>query len=417
MAISGTSTFPLSAARNWRSPVTNLAALPAIGNSSGDAIVTLDTDLIYVWSGSAWVVPFGSGSVTSVAASVPATLLTISGTPITTSGTLAFGLTSQTANVVFAGPTSGGAATPTWRALVGADLPNPSITTLGGVQAVSAVSHQWISRISITGVPSLSQPAFTDISGAATSAQLPVAAAASIGGVFSKAAVSNQFLTSISSVDGSIGQAQPSFSNISGTATAAQLPNPGASSLGGIQSFAAVANQFIRQISTSGVVTAAQPAFSNLSGSATAAQMPALTSDVTTSAGTVATTVAAIQGTTVSGTTGGGNVVFSISPTMSGTVTLSHTAAGALTFNSIGGGIKLAEGTNGRLGNDKLVAGTVTVNNTSVTAKTRIFLSPSTTGGVQGSLSYTISAATSFTINSSNVADTSNINWLLVEHT
>lgn len=52
------------------------------------------------------------------------------------------------------------------------------------------------------------------------------------------------------------------------------LPNPGVSSLGGVQSFAQVANQFLTQISTSGVVSSAQPSFANLSGNASLAQLP-----------------------------------------------------------------------------------------------------------------------------------------------
>lgn len=51
-------------------------------------------------------------------------------------------------------------------------------------------------------------------------------------------------------------------------------------------------------------------------------ELPAFTGDVTTSSGSSVTTVAKIQGTTVSGTTGSGNVVFSASPTLSGTVTV-----------------------------------------------------------------------------------------------
>lgn len=51
-------------------------------------------------------------------------------------------------------------------------LPNPSATTLGGVQSAAAVSHQWIASISTAGVPSLSQPAFADISGTASTAQI-----------------------------------------------------------------------------------------------------------------------------------------------------------------------------------------------------------------------------------------------------
>lgn len=63
----------------------------------------------------------GSGTVTSVATTVPS-FLTVTGSPITTSGTLAIGLVNQNANLVFAGPPSGGPAAPTFRTLVAADL-------------------------------------------------------------------------------------------------------------------------------------------------------------------------------------------------------------------------------------------------------------------------------------------------------
>lgn len=69
----------------------------------------------------------GTGTVTSVAMSVPGVLLSVSGSPITTSGTLAVTLVTQSANCVFAGPTSGGAATPTCRSVVDNDIPD-SIT-------------------------------------------------------------------------------------------------------------------------------------------------------------------------------------------------------------------------------------------------------------------------------------------------
>lgn len=73
---------------------------------------------------------------------------------------------------------------------------------------------------------------------------------------------------------------------------AADLPFPGASAIGGVQSKAGVTSNFLTSISTLGVVSAAQPAFTDISGSVAASQMPALTGDVTTSAGTVATTIA-----------------------------------------------------------------------------------------------------------------------------
>ncbi len=61
------------------------------------------------------------GTVTSVAMTVP-TFLSVSGSPITTSGTFAVSLANQTAKTFLAGPTSGGAAAPTFRAIAMADL-------------------------------------------------------------------------------------------------------------------------------------------------------------------------------------------------------------------------------------------------------------------------------------------------------
>lgn len=65
----------------------------------------------------------GSGTVTSVAASVPTDILDITGTPITAAGTLAISKKVQNANKVWAGPTTGADAVPTFRALVADDFP------------------------------------------------------------------------------------------------------------------------------------------------------------------------------------------------------------------------------------------------------------------------------------------------------
>lgn len=73
---------------------------------------------------------FGAGTVTSVGLSLPAGLFTVSGSPVTSSGTLSATLDTQTANYVWAGPTSGGAAAPSFRALVAGDLPDLSSTYL-----------------------------------------------------------------------------------------------------------------------------------------------------------------------------------------------------------------------------------------------------------------------------------------------
>lgn len=68
------------------------------------------------------------GTVSSVALTMPGVIFnaSVSGSPVTGSGTLAPTLATQVANTVLAGPTSG-SATPTFRALVAADLPGGSI--------------------------------------------------------------------------------------------------------------------------------------------------------------------------------------------------------------------------------------------------------------------------------------------------
>jgi hypothetical protein len=81
-----------------------------------------------------------------------------------------------------------------------------------------------------------------------------------------------------------------------------------------------------------------------------------------------------------------------------------------------GKGFKVKEGTNARMGSVTLVAGTVTVANTSVTANTRIFLTVNSSSANQGFVYVnTRTAGTSFVIKSSNAADTCNVAYLLVE--
>lgn len=70
----------------------------------------------------------GSGTVTSVGLSLPS-IFSVSGTPVTTSGTLTGTLNTQNINLVFAGPASGSAATPTFRSLVPGDIPQIPIST------------------------------------------------------------------------------------------------------------------------------------------------------------------------------------------------------------------------------------------------------------------------------------------------
>jgi hypothetical protein len=73
-----------------------------------------------------WTALGGGGSVSSVGLSLPSSILLVSGSPVTTSGTLTGSLVSQIANSVWAGPASGANAPPTFRLLGSTDIPNLS---------------------------------------------------------------------------------------------------------------------------------------------------------------------------------------------------------------------------------------------------------------------------------------------------
>jgi hypothetical protein len=77
--------------------------------------------------------------------------------------------------------------------------------------------------------------------------------------------------------------------------------------------------------------------------------------------------------------------------------------------------IEVQSGTNQRAGEATLVAGTVTISNTTVTANTRMQITRHTTGGTAGNTTYTTIASTSFTINSDNPLDTSTYSYFMYE--
>jgi hypothetical protein len=110
----------------------------------------------------------GSGTVTSVGLGADSgAILVVSGSPVTTSGTLQLQFNTEPANTVFAGPTSGPNATPTFRALVTADLP-------AGTGTVTSFSAGALSPIFTTSVATpTTTPALTiSLSNAAQNAFL-----------------------------------------------------------------------------------------------------------------------------------------------------------------------------------------------------------------------------------------------------
>lgn len=112
-----------------------------VGISSATPTDTTDTlyqvGSVLYWNGAIVTTATGVGTVTSVALAAPA-IFAVSGSPVTSSGTLTLALADQAANVAWAGPASGAATSPTFRYLVDADIPDT--ITIAGTANVSWAS-------------------------------------------------------------------------------------------------------------------------------------------------------------------------------------------------------------------------------------------------------------------------------------
>lgn len=111
----------------------------------------------------------GSGTVTSVGVAAP-TIFSVSGSPVTSSGTITITLANQSANTIFAGPAAGGAATPTFRSLAAADLPASTTSAIGALETATTAEAATGTDTSRAVVPSGLFPAEADIASAATCA-------------------------------------------------------------------------------------------------------------------------------------------------------------------------------------------------------------------------------------------------------
>jgi hypothetical protein len=128
--------------------------------------------VVILSAGSVSYLTGGTGTVTSIDVSAPSDLLISTGGPVTVAGTVALTKAPVVANALYVGPSSGGAANPTFRAMVNADLTADAQTSIADTQAATS-----------SGTPSTivkrdgSGAATLDISGTATNVTGVVAVA------------------------------------------------------------------------------------------------------------------------------------------------------------------------------------------------------------------------------------------------
>lgn len=124
VSLSGTQT--ITGAKTFSGTVALGSSATATTPTAGDNTTKLATTAFVTNA----VSSAGGGTVTSVALSLPS-FITVSGSPVTSSGTLTGTLASQTANQVFAAP-NGSNGAPTFRSLVAADIPALSYLSSSG---------------------------------------------------------------------------------------------------------------------------------------------------------------------------------------------------------------------------------------------------------------------------------------------
>lgn len=87
-----------------------------------------------------------------------------------------------------------------------------------------------------------------------------------------------------------------------------------------------------------------------------------------------------------------------------------------LAFPNAGARISIHQGTNSGAGTATLASNTFTVNIAGISSTALVFWNVKTSAGLTGAITYTISAGTSFTMNSSGLSDTSTLQYFVIDN-
>ena len=156
IANGGTGQTSTSAAFNALAPTTLTGGL-IYGNGTNTysnlPIGTSSQILTVVGGLPSWQNSATSGTVTSVALALPGSVFAISGSPVTSTGTLTGSFTNQNPNTFFSGPSSGGANLPTFRLITPTDVPTLNQNTTGTAANITATSNSTLTTLSALSLP------------------------------------------------------------------------------------------------------------------------------------------------------------------------------------------------------------------------------------------------------------------------
>ncbi len=157
--------------------IINVGAAPndGTGDTLRDSFIKCNDNFTELYSSG------GLGSVTSVGLAAP-NIFNVSGSPVTTAGTLTFTVAVQNANTVWAGPTTGSPATAAFRSLVASDIPSlSSLYDVAGSAAAAQAASQPLDA-DLTAIGALTGTGVLQRTGVNTWALQNVALASQVSG-------------------------------------------------------------------------------------------------------------------------------------------------------------------------------------------------------------------------------------------